>query len=127
MNFIFPPGFDFLDLTWKSRTPAITAGSGSLTTVTGAVSRHIVLGKLVIDNFQFTISNNGTGDTSVLVSTAFQIKEHTAGLARENSALGPVMMTGFAGANTIMLTRLDNGYPGGNGRLFFGTLVYEIN
>jgi hypothetical protein len=127
VNFIFPPGFDFLDLRPKTRVPTVTASSGTLTSVTGQTSRYFVIGKLVVETFQFTITTNGSGAGALNVSTAFPIKTNTAGVGRENNALGPVAMIGFAGGSSITITRMDNGYPGADGRLFFGTLAYEID
>lgn len=117
-----------LSTGWTSYTPAVTAGSGSFSSVS-AVGRYKQLGKTVFFEATITIVTNGTAAGSVNVTLPI------AAVATSGhfwSALGRQITNGnmlhglIQGASTTAnLTTFSNTYPGVNGETLIVSGMYE--
>ena len=110
--------------TW---TPTITAGSGAITAYTSA-GYYTRIGRQVFLSGVISISNNGTGGTSVDISNLpYAITGGVAGgMARENQVNGAMSSITAAGPNTLIMFKYDNTYPGGTGTAFQFTATYFV-
>lgn len=112
---------------WAQTTPAVTAGSGSLTSAS-AILRVLSNGKTVFFNLQVTITTNGTGATNLQVPFPSAAKTDSAFFGKRTDAAG-VMVVGkmAAAASTMIFTNADatNTYPGANGTVFVFNGTYE--
>lgn len=110
--------------TW---TPTITAGSGSITAYTAA-GYYTRIGRQVFVNGTISISNNGTGGTSIDISNLpFAIAGGVAGgMSRENAVNGKMSSITASGASTLIMFTYDNLYPGGTGTAFQFSATYFV-
>ena len=111
--------------TW---TPTITAGSGAITAYTSA-GYYTRIGRQVFLNGTISISNNGTGGTSVDISNLpYAITGGVAGgMARENQVNGAMSsITSGGGGTSLIMFKYDNTYPGGTGTAFQFTATYFV-
>jgi hypothetical protein len=114
---------DYEEGTW---TPTVTASAGSITTVsTGGQYRKI--GSLVVLQFQYTISNNGTGINAINVSNLpFAGAVNTsAGAIREIAVAGVTGSCYLSSTTNLLLVTYNNGYPGGTSWSVVGTVCYQ--
>lgn len=112
---------------WTAYTPTITAGSGTLTTVS-ATGRYLNMGKLTFVQVAITITTNGTAAGSVratLPNTATAVGWMLTG--RENG-LTAKLLQGFIGPGSptlITIVNYDNTYPGASGASIIVSGCYE--
>ena len=114
---------DYEEGTW---TPTVTANSGSITTYTSA-GQYRKIGSLVVLQFQYVITNNGTGAISITISgIPFS---GTANIAtcifREIAVTGVNGTFVFNGATSIVGSTYNNSYPGGTSWNVVGTISYQ--
>lgn len=58
---------------WVSYTPTVTAGAGTLTSVTDIAGRYKIRGRSVLVHASATIANNGTGASGIIFSAPVEI------------------------------------------------------
>lgn len=109
-------------------TPSITSTTGTLTSVTGISGRFTRIGRVVTMFFAFTITTNGTGATSLRVTTPFTTAGSAFGFARDTSSGGAVQVYNTSGSNTyVVLTLMANDlYPAADGVSFQGYAIFDI-
>jgi hypothetical protein len=114
---------DYEEGTW---TPVITAASGAITAYTvGGQYRKI--GSLVVLQFQYIITNNGTGGSFIGVSNLpfAGTVNTTAGTIRDIAVTGVTGSAYFGGVTSLTLVTYNNGYPGGTNWNVLGTVCYQ--
>jgi hypothetical protein len=121
---------DYLLSAWTNWTPTITSGGGSITSLTITTARYKEIGKTLFLDFDFTVTNNGTGSSSILMSvpsgkSAKNINQ--AGAGRELATSGFMLQVYLSGTTTIRILRYDNAYPGTTNSQYCGSLTYELN
>lgn len=112
---------------WAQSTPAVTAGSGALTTAS-SILRVLTNGKTVFFNLQVTITTNGTGATNLQVTFPNVAKTDSAFFGKRTDAAGIMVVGKMAAASGVMIfTNADatNTYPGANGTVFVFNGTYE--
>jgi len=114
---------DYEEGAW---TPTITAGAGSITTYTSG-GQYRKIGSLVVLQFQYNITNNGTGATFIGVSNLpFAGTVNTsAGAIRDIAVSGVTGSAYLGGVTTLTLVTYNNGYPGGTSWNVVGTVCYQ--
>jgi hypothetical protein len=119
---------DYLLSAWTNWTPTLTTQSGSLTSYTVTTARYKELGKIIFLDVDFTITNNGTGATSLFFSlpTGKTPKNNNQiGAGRELNATGNMLQLIVEGSLVRVLT-YNNGYPAGTNYRTSGSLTYEL-
>lgn len=113
---------------WTAYTPTLTAGSGTLTTAS-ATGRYKLLGKTLFIEAEATITTNGTGATSLILSLPSPLVGAATAyiLAGREIALTGAAFTGTVnGGSTITLVKYDNTYGVGNGSVVAVSGVIEV-
>jgi hypothetical protein len=114
--------------TWTAYTPTVTANAGSGFTMSGA-GNYTRIGKLCVFNFSATITTNGTGAGSIIVTLPFTRVNrgaYAAGQFRDNTVTGLTGNLFLNTTTTASLTFDNNVYPGANGVILAGTVTYEV-
>ena len=102
---------------WQNYTPTITAGSGSLTTVS-ATGFYSVIGKVVQIIIDITITTNGTGAGYVVATLPFTVNRRTILSGRDSGVTGDMLQGETTSGNAnVLILNYDNAYPGGDGRV----------
>lgn len=111
---------------WKSFSPTVSSQSGTITTASGTL-RYRKANNTVFVNAEITITNNGTGSNSVLVTLPFTVRTHATGTGRGQiiSGKGLQVFAAAGGQNMAIRNSSDGSYPGANGELLVVSLVYE--
>jgi len=114
---------DYEEGTW---TPTVTSGSGTITTLTTA-GQYRKIGSLVVLQFQYNITNNGTGSGYISITNLpFSGSANTSGGAfREIAIAGVTGAFCLNGATSMIGTTYNNGYPGGTSWYVVGTISYQ--
>lgn len=101
---------------WTAWTPTITATSGSITAYTINQARYVKIGKTVILNLFFTITNNGTGAGNISFTLPITARSTFAGsgAGRENGVTGNGLAVFNSATTSATISTYNNGYPGGN-------------
>ena len=115
---------DYEEGTW---TPTITAGSGTITTVTGASGKYVRIGQTVYVNCTFQVTTNGTG-ASYLLASGLPFTVSTASPSAGYNASDAIALTGIFGASssTFNLFKYDGTYPGASGKTYYASGVYLV-
>ena len=114
---------DYEEGTW---TPTVTANSGSITSYTSA-GQYRKIGSLVVLQFQYVITNNGTGAISISITGipfSGTISTGTC-IFREIAVTGVNGTFVFNGATSIVGSTYNNSYPGGTNWNVVGTMSYQ--
>lgn len=100
--------------TW---TPAFTSGTGSLTSTGSYSGNYWKINRAVWIFGQGTITNNGTGATSIVVSGLPFASDTTSQITGRNDITSGAQLQGgiASGASTLTLFTYNNTYPGGTG------------
>lgn len=111
-------------------TPTITAGSGTITTVGTVVGRYTRVGRNVTVNLSIAITTNGTGASSIIVSTV-PISASTALAVYSGSGYNSSTGRGLSVAtqssdNKIYIRNADATYPVADGQILFVTVTYLV-
>jgi hypothetical protein len=109
---------------WTSYTPTVTASSGSITS-SSATGRYIQIGKFVFAIVSVTITLNGTGAGTLIVSAPVSATASVAtGLYRENAVTGTMGQV-ITSTAEFRINTSGNAYPGGNGYNLLFSIGYE--
>jgi hypothetical protein len=117
---------DYEEGTW---TPVVTAGTGTLTSVTGQAGAYTKVGRMVIATCFFTVATNGTGGSFISVSgLPFANGNLTnIGIGRIDGTTGNLFQGKLNnGASAINLWKYDNTYPAADGAQFPMTITYYV-
>ena len=120
---------DYLLSAWVDWTPVITSGGGSITSYTIASASYKQIGKTIIVNFDFTVTNNGTGSSSILMtipSGKTAKSTNHAGAGRELATSGFMLQVYLSNTTAIRILRYDNAYPGTTNSQYCGSLIWEL-
>lgn len=114
---------------WTSYTPVVSAQTGTITTAT-ASGAYRQIGKTVFFRLQITVTNNGTGATSVvatLPAAALPIGNIFAFVGRANAISGKLLIAavGGVGFTNVFMTNYDATYPAVNGEQLIVSGSYE--
>jgi hypothetical protein len=114
---------DYEEGTW---TPVVTAAVGSITTYTSA-GQYIKIGSLVVAQFQYGITVNGTGATAIyLAGLPFAGTANTSGgLAREIAVVGVSGGAYLPTTTSLLIATAAGAYMGGTGWQVVGTISYQ--
>ena len=116
---------DYEEGTW---TPTVTSSNGAITSYTSSGS-YTKIGNSVTVNFRFTITNNGTGTTGIIVSNFIFPAKNTntiAGGSREDTIVGFTVGASPNTTTSIYVTNSAGTYPGGTGYAFSFCITYLI-
>jgi hypothetical protein len=115
---------DYEEGTW---TPVITALSGTITSFT-AFGQYTKIGQLVVAQFQYNITNNGTGAVGIIVNgLPFSGTTNTSGgLAREIAVNGVSGGAYLSGPTGMIIVTAAGAYMGGTGWVVVGTISYQV-
>lgn len=99
---------------WTASSPAVTASSGTFTTVSGSL-RYRTNNKTTVFNLIVTITTNGTAAGGITVTMPFSALTESVFGGRETQSTG-LACTGTMNASSNILTifRYDNLYAGGS-------------
>jgi hypothetical protein len=121
-------------LSWSAHTgamlsialaPVVTASSGAITSYTSAGVWYRI-GPLVYFFFTVSITNNGTGANSLVLTLPTPSTGRQAhGGFRENAVTGNFGQANISGASTVTLLTPSNAYPVATGYSLTGSIVYE--
>lgn len=116
---------DYEEGTW---TPSVAAIVGSITSYTSS-GTYTKVGRLVTVNFDFTITNNGTGSVGIgIQGIPFASASAYAGqgTAAEIAIIGYQCLAFFANVNTIYVFKYDWTYPAALNARIVGTVSYIV-
>jgi hypothetical protein len=117
---------DYEEGTW---TPNVTPGSGSITTLGAVSGTYTKIGRIVVLNFDISITTNGTGGTYLGISDlpflakAAQCAEGVFKEIAVNGTLGSINVTL---SSLLTLNKYDGTYPGVDGCRLIGTISYIV-
>jgi hypothetical protein len=107
--------------TW---TPTVQSGTGTLTTVTGAVGRYSRIGRQVTVEVEFTITTNGTGATFVQALGLPYVPANQTSGSGIVPALGKSLTVSATSGFGILMRFSDGTYPGADGNNFVAQVTY---
>lgn len=116
---------DYEEGTW---TPTVVSLSGTITSYTSS-GTYTKVGRQVTVNFDFTITNNGTGATAIgLAALPFSTTGafSASGGAVEVAIVGFQCLAYMGGASSIYIFKYDFTYPGGANYRIVGTVTYPV-
>jgi hypothetical protein len=111
-----------------SYTPTVTSATGTITTV-GAVSCSFIrIQKLVVVEYDITITTLGTGGGAIrftlpLTSAQFQ---PGVGTGRESGITGQALWVILPTTGLAQITNYSGGFAGGDGYKYVGVLTYGV-
>lgn len=111
-------------VAWTSYTPAITAGSGTFTTVS-ATGKYKQIGKTVHVQMVITITTNGTAATYIVATLPIAQSGTFAYYGRANSVAFKGLAGVTLGSGNILISMYDGSYPGVNGETLSISGTYE--
>ncbi len=112
---------------WLTFSSTISTGTGTLTTASVTMARYRRRGSMVDINMEGTITTNGTGATSVIMSLPFTSTRESFVVGRERNATGVCVVGAIAnGGTSVVVRRFDSAYPGGSGTIINVTGSYEV-
>lgn len=112
---------------WTPYSPTITSGSGTLTSVS-ASGAYNQIGKTVTMRVSVTITNNGTGATTINIPLPVAALHATdnVGYGRERVNTGKSLIGNTTGGTLLQMQFYDNTYPGANGNVLVVNSIYEV-
>lgn len=116
---------DYEEGTW---TPSVFSLSGAITSFTSS-GTYTKVGRQVTVNFDFTITNNGTGAAAIGLSG---LPFSTTGAYTASGDAVEVAITGYqclaymGGASAIYILKYDWTYPGATNARIVGTITYPV-
>jgi hypothetical protein len=116
---------DYEEGTW---TPIIASTSGAITSYTSS-GTYTKIGRVVMLNFKFTITDNGTGGSGINITGlpfSASATYSANGAARENAINGSMSSVSVSAVSTVYLARYDNAYPGGTNADISGSIAYPV-
>lgn len=110
---------------WQSWTPTITASSGTITSVTGIACKYSQRGKVVQITGSFTITTNGTGAGTLLITPPVLAATRGGFIGAREVAVNGFISGGQIDGSQMTLVRYDNTYPAANGCVFVFSGTYQ--
>lgn len=111
---------------WVTYTPTVTASTGSITTLGAVSARYRIHGDMVDVTFSISITTNGTGAGSLIMSLPFSAADFSFGVGRETVATGHMCnIQTTPSSATAEIWNYANAYPGGDGRTIAGSISYR--
>jgi hypothetical protein len=107
--------------TW---TPTVTSGAGAITSYTIQYAKYTRIGRSVTIEFGFTITDNGTGISYLVMSIPHTSVDNALSALKETTV--GIMSQGQVVGNAMYITRYDGIYPGATGFTFVGTCTYFL-
>lgn len=99
-------GTSDLGAAWTAWTPTVTAEGGTLTSYTVNSAAYIQIGKTVMARFDITITNAGTGNSSLQVTAPVTAKVNSqVGCGREYGVNGKALWAAFIASTTTISVR----------------------
>lgn len=114
-------------VNWNTYIPTIASSAGSLTTAS-ATGRYRKIGKVVHFQMAGTITTNGTGSGSIVISLPFAASSSAEYIATGRcEATGGKMLQAqiSASSTTASIFNYDNTYPAASGSLIIVSGTYE--
>ena len=114
---------DYEEGTW---TPTVTSTAGAITSYTSS-GTYTKTGRCVVLNFKFTITNNGTGATSIdLTNLPFATagSNNAFGCCGDQGSTGEMGQCLTIGTDKIRIVKYNFTYLGGTGFIIVGTITY---
>lgn len=119
-------GLPTIASAWTAATPVVSAGSGTITTATAAL-RYLAFGKLIIFSMVVTVTTNGTGGLSVIVTglpfTA--LSTSYVGAGRCTTGTGFDLTWQMLSSTSLAILNYDNTYPAADGHVLTISGVLE--
>lgn len=109
---------------WALFYPTVSAGSGSFTSA-AATGYWKGIGKTVFVYVKVTIGTNGSAGTYVSVLPPFSALRNASAVGRETSVSGDFLLANIQSGGNIIITKFDQSYAGGDGRVLELVIVYE--
>ena len=109
---------------WTNYTPTITAGAGTLTTVS-ASGWYKTVGKTVVFTLDIVITTNGTGASYIIAPLPFTTARPISISGREVAAGKALASAADAGQPDLAILNYDGTYPGADARRLILTGCYE--
>lgn len=116
---------DYEEGVW---TPTVTANSGAITSYVAA-GHYTKIGRQVHCTAVISITNNGTGAGTVIVTLPFAaaVNPRWMGAGRESSIGGKMLQARIdSGATTMNVWNFDNTYPAATGATLIVTISYFV-
>ena len=110
---------------WNTWTPTITSFTGTITSLTIDVARYRKLGNIAELMLRFTITNNGTGATSIVFTTPSDATNLRGTQLFGNNSLGEMLVAQGAASSFGIITYASL-YPGATGRIISIKGYYRI-
>ena len=114
---------------WQAFTPAISAGTGSFTSVTAPDCYYFQIGKVVHCAIQINIGTNGTAGVSVTrqlpVAPNLAGGRTFIGAGREDGVTGKMLQFVAKSGSTCNIFDYANNYPGVDSAVIRGHIIYE--
>jgi hypothetical protein len=118
---------DYEEAAW---TPAVDAGTGTITTVGATSGVYVKIGQLVTLSMSLPITTNGTG-ASFLRVTNLPFTNLTGavwnGIGRNSNTGATVVSTIASGASNITMVTTASAYPVGSGETVTMTISYRAS
>lgn len=121
---------------WQSPwTPTVTSGTGTITTVGPVLGVYTLNAGLCTVQFDITVTTNGTGATSIIISNLpyapvnlpVGSAYYSAGAGRNATTNKALHITGQPNSYSLSVYNYDGTYPAGNGERLIGTISYAIS
>lgn len=120
---LIPNPFGF-PLTFNYTT-TVTSSGGSITSYSVTTAVYTVFGSQIKIDWNFTITNNGTGSGELRATLPITCSKLGIGSGREDAAVGKTLQIVVAAAATYArIINYDNTYPGGTGYQMLATAMY---
>lgn len=107
-----------------STAPTVTAGSGTITTVTAALN-YTKIGNRVAFDALITLTTNGTGAGYLILPLPFTPAASRAGYGRDSNA-ALALNVGINVNGTALIFLYDGTYPGADGKTFHIGGTYRV-
>ena len=113
---------DYEEGTW---TPALTAGTGSITSFT-ATGVYTKIGKQVTATCSATLTDNGTGGLFIRIAGLPFVPSATTSVYGINDSVGTMLKGASTAASDIYLQTYNALYPGVTGNVILVTAIYFV-
>jgi hypothetical protein len=114
---------------WTSYTPSVSSATGTITSYTINAAKYLKRGKDVLYRLDITITNNGTGGGSVVVTlptTVFTPINFGGVLCGRENVISGKQLQGLVLTTYINVLNYDNTYPASTGSRLVLSGVFEV-
>lgn len=114
------------NLPLTSYTPTVSAVSGTITAYSAAGS-YLAVGSIMFVSISITVTTNGTGAVSLIVSAPTVASQVGTFVGRENALSGDMCQGYIAAAGgVIIINKYNNTYPAADGAVIYLSGFYPI-